>query len=553
MIRPDNWSPTDGIILEPNAFRAVQERATNVVVTAGPGAGKTELLAQRADFLLMAGGCQYPRRILAISFKVDAARNIRERVRKRCGQHLSARFDSFTFHAFAKRIIDSYRVLLTGQDALDPDYTIDANDRIEHRQITFKDLAPLAIEILRKSPHARNAIRQTYTHVFLDEFQDATTSQYALLKEAFLGSGVVLTAVGDVKQRIMSFAGALDGIMQIFATDFKALPLTLYQNFRSEPVLRRMQNRMVQVMDPSAAVPVDQLAGDGGSVEVLSFADPWAEAEELADRIEDWLSKGVPPSEIAILVRQQPLLVCEHLFAELADRGIPSRNEQVCQDLTAEPAPALILNLIRVLADDRRSTAYEQLMRVVGGTSLTEEMALRNASVLSRFLSTKREYLRRGGEARSDFDQWKVVIAEFLDLIDESVLRSLSPEYQHGKRLHELIQQTLEAFQEELGKDGDPVAALIRLSEEDAVRVLTIHKCKGLEFEKVVLLGVEGELFWGKTADTRSEFFVAISRAKNELILTWSRHRPRPAGAPPGSRWDERRRPMQEFLDYTVE
>jgi ATP-dependent exoDNAse (exonuclease V) beta subunit len=43
------------------------------------------------------------------------------------------------------------------------------------------------------------------------------------------------------------------------------------------------------------------------------------------------------------------------------------------------------------------------------------------------------------------------------------------------------------------------------------VRILTIHKCKGLEFEKVVVLGVENELFWGDAAS--SEFFVAVSRA----------------------------------------
>lgn len=121
MIRTEDWRPADGITLEPNALRAVQAQTRNVVVAAGPGAGKTELLAQRADFLLTTGGCHYPKRILAISFKVDAARNIRERVRKRCGERLAVRFDSFTFHAFAKRIVDNYRVLLTGKDALDPD------------------------------------------------------------------------------------------------------------------------------------------------------------------------------------------------------------------------------------------------------------------------------------------------------------------------------------------------------------------------------------------------------------------------------------------------
>lgn len=552
MIRPEEWRPADGITLEPNALRSVRELAANVVVAAGPGAGKTELLAQRADFLLTTGTCRYPQRILAISFKADAARNIRERVRKRCGEQLAVRFDSFTFHAFAKRIIDNYRVLLTGRDALDPDYTIDPNARVPGKQITFDDMVPLAIAILQKSPHARNAIRQTYTHVFLDEFQDATRSQYLLLKEAFLGSDAVLTAVGDVKQRIMSWAGALEGIMQTFATDFAAQPLTLYQNYRSEPVLRRMQNRMVQVMDPPAAVPVAELAGSEGSVEVLRFATSTEEAMEIADRIEACLDAGVPPSEIAILVRQQPHLVCELLIKELNDRGIASRNEQLRQDLTAEPAAAVILNLIRVLVDDRRSAAYEYLTRLITRTSLTEEMALRSARAASRFLAAKREQLRDGTAARSDLAEWENVIREFLDLVTRPVLHALSPEYQQGGRLDQLIGQAIAAFQGELDRDGDPVVALMRLSEEDAVRILTIHKCKGLEFEKVVVFGVESQFFWGGAIERyRSEFFVAISRAKNELILTHSQRRPRPTGAP--RKWEERRRPMQEFLDYASE
>jgi len=552
MIRPEDWRSADGITLEPNAVRAVQEQSANVVVAAGPGAGKTEVLAQRADFLLTTGGCLYPRRILAISFKVDAARNIRERVRKRCGEQLAARFDSFTFHAFAKRIVDNYRVLLTGRDTLDPDYTLDAHDRIEHKQITFDDLVPLAIEILRTSPHARNAIRQTYTHVFLDEFQDATRSQYELLKEAFLGSGVVLTAVGDIKQRIMRWAGALDGIMQTFAADFAAQPLTLYQNFRSAPVLRRMQNRMVQVMDPAAAMPTAALAGNEGRIEVLSFASAQDEAGVIADRIEAWLDEGAPPSEIAVLVRQQPHLVCEHLIAELTARGIASRNEQVRQDLTAEPAAAVILNLIRVLADDRRSAAYEHLMRLITRTNLTDEMALRSARAVTRFLTVKREQFRDGTDARSSSEEWKTVVTEFLQLVTRPVLHALSPEYQRGKRLDQIIEQTIDAFQEELDKDGDPLAALMRLSEDDAVRILNIHKCKGLEFETVVVFGVEEQLFWGnRVDDQRAEFFVAISRAKHELILTWAQSRPRPAAV--SGRWDVWRQAKQEFLDYTVE
>src|ERR1700674_3767605 len=116
MTKIEEWQPADGLVLEPNALKAVKEQKKSVAVTAGPGAGKTEMLAQRADFLLRTGGCRYPQRILAISFKVDASRNLKDRVRRRCGPELASRLDSHTFHAFAKRLIDRFRPVLTGQD-----------------------------------------------------------------------------------------------------------------------------------------------------------------------------------------------------------------------------------------------------------------------------------------------------------------------------------------------------------------------------------------------------------------------------------------------------
>lgn len=164
MIRVESWQPADGLVLEPNAYRAAKEREYSLALTAGPGAGKTEMLAQRADFLLRTGSCRYPKRILAISFKVDASSNLKERIKRRCGAELSSRFDSYTFHAFAKRIIDRFRPILTGDEALEPGFTI--GPKILHKQIDFTDLVPLAIKILKESPVARNALRQTYTDVF---------------------------------------------------------------------------------------------------------------------------------------------------------------------------------------------------------------------------------------------------------------------------------------------------------------------------------------------------------------------------------------------------
>jgi len=339
VIAVDDWHPADGLTLEPNAFRAAREIRCCLALTAGPGAGKTEMLAQRADFLLRTGTCRYPKRILAISFKVDASKNLKERVLRRCGAELASRFDSYTFHAFAKRIIDRFRPVLTGRDALDVDYKI-GDRKITRRQIEFSDLVPLAIQILKTSAVARNAVRLTYSDVFLDEFQDCTDQQYVLVKLAFQGTAIRLTAVGDTKQKIMGWAGALDGIFQTFAADFAAKPLNMYRNFRSKPRLLRMQNEIIRRMDPAAVMPDEQLLGNEGQICVWQFANSQAESEYLADLIGSWINREqLAPSEIALLFVRQPDLYGDHLMAALERRGIPFRNEQQIQDISVEQPP----------------------------------------------------------------------------------------------------------------------------------------------------------------------------------------------------------------------
>lgn len=128
-----------GISLEDPALSAAKTLKHNLVV-AGPGAGKTELLAQRACFLLQTGSCPPPYRILAISFKREAAENLRARVLLRCGRELASRFDSMTFDAFGKDLVDRFRLALPLELRPSPDYEIltgaDVNDeRMRQRML----------------------------------------------------------------------------------------------------------------------------------------------------------------------------------------------------------------------------------------------------------------------------------------------------------------------------------------------------------------------------------------------------------------------------------
>lgn len=131
IVHPDKWLPCDGISLEEAADTAVRCSDRHVLVVAGPGAGKTELLAQKAAFLFQTNQCREPQKILAISFKTDAAQNLKERVEKRCGTDIKGRFVSMTYDAFAKNILDHFLYALPDELRPATDYLVNDPDIID--------------------------------------------------------------------------------------------------------------------------------------------------------------------------------------------------------------------------------------------------------------------------------------------------------------------------------------------------------------------------------------------------------------------------------------
>jgi superfamily I DNA/RNA helicase len=548
MSSKDVWTPAASLLLEPNALIAVREEKRSLALTAGPGAGKTEMLAQKADYLLRTGECRFPQRILAIAFKVDASTNLRQRVQLRCGSDLASRFDSQTFHGFAKRLIDRFRPVLTGIDALDSNYTI-GEVRVQRTQITYQDLIPLAREILRNSEMARAALAQTYNYVFLDEFQDCTNEQYQLIRESFLNTDAILTAVGDTKQRIMGWAGALEGIFETFASDFNARPLNLYQNFRSKPRLRRMQNAMVRVMDPPAAVDDAELAGEAGEIRACKFDSDDREAAWVAETIKNWITDGLVPSEIAVLVAKLPECYAVKLMEELASRGVPFRDEKQLQDLGTEPIARAIVDLLKCVFLDRAPVSYARLMELYEGRwhDSTNPAPHRR---FREFIDQQRSIVRSSNYSGPTDESLRSVSTAFQNLIGLAALASLSPNYSQGVHLEALVTQTHARIQELLAKGLSITDALDRFSEDGAVRIMTIHKSKGLEFHTVIALAIENETFFGKDDVERSAFFVQVSRAKERLLLTFVKNRPRPLNYE--RYWAEDRSPQKEFIGYAL-
>lgn len=548
MIKIENWQPADGLVLEPNAYRAAKEREVSLALTAGPGAGKTEMLAQRADFLLRTGSCRYPRRILAISFKVDASSNLKERIKRRCGIELSSRFDSYTFHAFAKRIIERFRPVLTGDEALEAGFTI--GPKVLHKQIDFTDLVPLAIKILEESPLARNALRQTYTDVFLDEFQDCTNHQYELIKVAFQGTNIRLTAVGDTKQKIMGWAGALDGIFETFKEDFQAAPLNMYRNFRSEPKLLQLQNEIVKILDPASVMPEEQVAGDEGHIQIHPFENCQEEADYLSEKIDIWINEEkVPPAEIAILIKNQPDLYAMKLMVALRERGIPYRNEQQLQDISVEPAARLIVDFLLSTFGKQEPSAWIRLMEKL--VPFTEEDDERGELVQNwqRFIIEEKKAINQNPITPENANRWDC-LKRFVENVGFQSLMSLSHDYETESRLREVLNDTCSKVDQLMSTGLSLLESLKRFEDDQAVRILTVHKSKGLEFDSVVLLGVENESYWGNPDENLCTFFVGVSRAKRRLLLTHVGFRSRPADH--YGRWNTHRSKQERFLGCVI-
>ncbi|MGY0390567.1 UvrD-helicase domain-containing protein [Nocardioides sp. WG-D5] len=546
-----DWRPADGFELEPNAEAACREVTTNVAVIAGPGSGKTELLAQRGDFLLRTNICPYPRRILAISFKVDAARNLEKRVRDRCGPDLAARLDSYTFDAFALGLVRRFRLAIPDAQRPPADFT-PAKEGNGHNVIAFKRLVPLALEIL-DHPDVIRELRAAYSHLFLDEFQDCTDPQYQLVKKAFHDTETLVTAVGDTKQRIMGWVpGALEDAFGTYGPDFQVVdPLNLYENFRSLPVLRRMQNRMIAVMDHSGARDPSELNGDEGTIETLSTSTDDEEAAAVIAWIKGRLADGVAPEDIALLMPRTPEAYTWKIRASLEAADVPLDPGDAEQSLRSEPLAQLIVDHLRLASGSPAPDAYARLTGSALFFAETETASDRLRTGWNKLRHRLRRHL--GPEASRLRSRLNLLtaIGEFVALFPDESLTALHPTYTAPGRIGE-VQVHLANHLVHLLSGSEEVSALLRrFGKAEGVQIMTTYKSKGLEFDSVVLLGVERETYWGTPHEEEALFFVGISRAKANLLLTHTSRRPRPDGY--YGRWHVGRRAHNEFLGYAIE
>lgn len=578
MVKSDEWIPKGNIILEEAALGVVKD-VTNCLVIAGPGAGKTELLAQKLDYLFSTNKCISPKKILALSFKTDAAANLKDRVKKRYGDEYASRFTSLTYSAFEKMILDQFRNTLPEGIRPSKDYLIEdwdiiketlfkngvnvngwrlpqirnfvestiLNDGYNHKfkndllkgaqdnkpVLLYRQITKLATYIINKNEYIRKALQMTYEFLFLDEFQDTTYAQYNLLRACFFASSCKLTAVGDNKQAIMRWAGAKPDIFPDYIRDFNSNEYQLLMNHRSVPKLVEFQKEVHQILNDDTNIFQinDYPEFQEGEITLFEFANEISEAEVIANDIESKIQGGIRPSEICILAKQKVDDYSSKLISILSSKEIKARIENDYQDILKDPTCNLLLDLISCSQGKRDPLIWENISNFYGNINgideFVDELTLEKSYNEIDNIISDTTYLI--SNPISDEVGMLNLINCIIEKIDDKRIIANFSTYNRKSDLDIIIKNFSKLLYKEYSQtQGEWIDIVSNFKGENSIPIMTIHKSKGLEDEAVYFIGLEDSAFWNfnrQPEEDKSAFFVALSRAKSRLIFTYCKVR----------------------------
>lgn len=346
--------------------------------------------------------------------------------------------------------------------------------------IDFDDLIWWCSDALRDDTEFAATQRWRFRHLFVDEFQDSTPSQVALLR-GWLGDATDLTVVGDPDQAIFGFAGANPFFLADFARHFPGgTTVTLDTNYRSTPQVVAAARAVLSAKRADVAVLTPRDDGSAPTITVHDSDD--AEARAVATAIRRARRLEEPWSAHAILYRTNAQSA---LFEEaLAAQGIPFR-VRGGQQFLARPEVKANLDELRKVT---KAAPHRDLLSHLRDLTHDETMGterLEHARALARL---GEEYVAAEG-GPGTLDGFLVYLSVALR-----------------------------------GDDGD--------HSGDGVELLTFHRAKGLEFTRVWVTGFERGLVpisFARSAAERAEehrlAYVAMSRAHDELSLSWAHER----------------------------
>lgn len=516
-VDPDQWQPIDVDALEPNALEVVRS-SNNRSVIAGPGSGKTELLAQRAAYLLQTGVARTPRRILAISFKRDAAFNLAARVRARCHPDHAHRFDSLTFDAFAKGLVDRFGQALPAHYRPTADYEVaNANDR------TYRDyLAPL-------TPPAGIGKRADIIAISVKDFERRWLLGAPLCEEPLPNPSPGQWAAEEFWR---SWLRAGPKSFLTFAINAQRTPL--FNNYRSSPDLVRIQDVLAKALDAKATTPVSKTQGtiSGDSCAVWDFSSAAVEADRLADFVAAQMqANNLEPRDFAILVRQKAGDYMKLLQPSFAKKNLNLRNEAAqvgavaLQELLGETLSEEIIALLRLFTSERAGRHWTVCLdSLCGLRGLSSDDDTSRAKVVASLNNFEKTFKRGHPSPITSLEEAEAIVTSLIAFIGRPNILAASPAYRQGDWFDKVKAAIAAHLEASSGSATSWSEALDVYEGLHAVPLMTIHKSKGLEYHTVIFVGLDDDAWWSFANDKQEAtagFFVAFTRAKQRVIFSY--------------------------------
>jgi len=439
----------------------------------------------------------------------------------------------------------------------------------------FDDLLLHPLMVFREHPDRLAWYQQRFRAVLVDEFQDTNRAQYLLVR-GLAGAHGNICAVGDDDQSIYSWRGADVRNMLDFQRDFPAATLVrLEQNYRSTQTILDAANALIAENTQRLGKTLFTARAGGAPILLVATADERDEAEwivrEFRSRMAD---EHYAPPDCAVLYRTNAQ--SRALEEALRRAGMPYQIVGAISFYARREVRDLVayLRLVVNPADDEAFLRAVQVpRRGLGLSSLAVLQAV--AAQWSRSLLATAEIADRipdlRPQAKRGLTAFAALIAELrgaahaapaqmlerlIEAIQyEQVLESEGPEgLERVENVRELLAAAAE-WSEEVDADdtGTPlerflaIAALTTSAEQaggdpDGVTLMTVHTAKGLEWPVVVVAGLEDGLFPLSRAletpegaeEERRLAYVAVTRARDRLCLTWARARRRGGQLMPG-------------------
>jgi DNA helicase-2/ATP-dependent DNA helicase PcrA len=438
--------------------------------------------------------------------------------------------------------------------------------------VDFNDLL-LHVLTLTRHPEVGPRLATTFRNVLVDEFQDTNRVQYDLV--CALASNRNLTVVGDDDQSIYGWRGAEPRNLLDFQRDFPdAVLVKLEQNYRSTQVILDAANGVIGPNQDRLGKALWTERGGGEPIDLVQTRDDRSEGWQIASAIRRMIDEGpASPRDIAILYRTnaQSRVLEEHLrMHKVAARVVGAVSFFERKEVKDAIA------YLRLVANPNADSAFERVVNVpsrgIGEATVDRLRAAARSEGASMLIAARRA--GHGEVAAGLSPAVRKKLGGFVEVIEG--LRAVADA---GASIAEILIQTVErsTLRARLEADDSPeardrlanLAELVTIASDyddetareetsldgflerlalstpadtkddtggDAVTLMTVHIAKGLEFPIVFLAGMEDGLFpslrgrdgqddAAALEEERRLAYVAITRAKDRLIMTLARER----------------------------